>query len=51
MMYLDLAELETVAKLSLCWSDKPWRPARFERSDFLGDPDLSLDQAVRERIH
>jgi DUF1365 family protein len=50
MMYLDLAELETVLKLSPWWSDKPWRPARFERSDFLGDPDLSLDQAVRERI-
>ena len=50
MMYLDLAELETVLKLSPWWSDKPWRPARFERGDFLGDPDLSLDEAVRQRI-
>ena len=50
MMYLDLAELETVLKLSPWWSDKPWRPARFERGDFLGDPNISLDEAVRQRI-
>ena len=50
MMYLDLAELDTLLQLSPWWSDKPWRPARFERSDFLGDPDISLDQAVRDRI-
>lgn len=50
MMYLDLGELETVLKLSPWWSDKPWRPARFERSDFLGDPGIPLDEAVRKRI-
>jgi DUF1365 family protein len=50
MMYLDLDELETVMKLSPWWSEKPWRPARFERSDFLGDLHIPLDEAVRNRI-
>jgi len=50
MMYLDLAELDDILKLSPWWSDKPWRPARFERSDFLGDVRIPLDQAVRNRI-
>ena len=50
MMYLDLDELETVFKQSPFWSTKNWRPARFERSDFLGDANIPLDQAVRQRI-
>ena len=50
MVYLDLDELETVLKLSPFWSEKSWRPARFQRSDFLGDADIPLDQAVRKRI-
>jgi len=50
MMYLDLAELDKVFQLSPFWSDKPWRPARFERGDFLGDPSIPLDQAIRQRI-
>jgi len=50
MMYIDLAELDKLLKLSPWWSDKPWRPARFERGDFLGDPDIPLDEAVRNRI-
>jgi len=50
MMYLDLDELETVFNLSPLWSEKSWRPVRFQRSDFLGDADIPLDQAVRQRI-
>jgi len=50
MMYLDLDEIDAVLALSPLWSRKPWRPARFERRDFLGDPALSLADAVRERI-
>ena len=50
MMYLDLAELDKLLALSPWWSDKSWRPARFERSDFLGDPSIPLHQAVRHRI-
>jgi len=51
MMYLDLDELDQVLSLSPLWSQKSWRPARFRRADFLGDADIPLKQAVRERIH
>ena len=51
MMYLDLDELEQVFGLSPLWSERRWRPARFRREDFLGDPEVPLKQAVRERIH
>jgi DUF1365 family protein len=51
MMYLDLEELQAILSLSPWWSDKPWRPARFKRDDFLGDKKVSLDTAVRQRIH
>ena len=50
MMYLDLDELDSVFKLSPLWSKKSWRPARFKRGDFLGDRNIPLDQAVRQRI-
>lgn len=51
MMYLDLDELDQVLALSPLWSLAPFRPARFQRSDFLGDPQLPLKQAVCDRIH
>ncbi len=51
MMYLDLDELDQVFAISPFWSTKSWRPARFQRADFLGDAKLPLKQAVRERIH
>jgi len=51
MMYLDLDELDEVLALSPLWSTRCWRPARFERSDFLGDPAIPLKQAVLARIH
>ncbi len=50
MMYLDLDELPAVLNMSPWWSERPWRPARFVRSDYLGDPAIPLDQAVRARI-
>ena len=50
MMYLDLQEIPAVMSLSPWWSLRHWRPARFQRSDFLGDENISLDQAVRQRI-
>ncbi len=51
MMYLDLDELPRVLALSPLWSDKPWRPARFVRGDFLGDPAVPLKQVVSQRIY
>ena len=50
MLYLDLDEIDQVLSMSRLWSRKSWRPARFERSDFLGDPQISLRTAVSERI-
>ncbi len=50
MMYLDLDELDEVLARSPLWSRKRWRPARFERRDYLGDPRVPLAEAVRERI-
>ena len=50
MMYLDLDEVDQVLAKSPFWSRKSWRPVRFQRSDFLGDPATPLAQAVRERI-
>jgi len=48
MMYLDLAELEEVFDGRWLWSvDRP-AVARFRRSDYLGPPEVPLDQAVRD---
>jgi DUF1365 family protein len=50
MVYLDLAELDTVFRGRWLWSTS--RPAlvRFRREDHLGDPRVSLDQAVRDLV-
>jgi DUF1365 family protein len=50
MMYLALDELEEVFDSSLFWSARGPALARFKRSDFLGDPEQSLDEAVRDRV-
>lgn len=50
MLYLDLDEIDMVLSKSSLWSKKSWRPARFKRSDFLGDPETSLKTAVSNRI-
>ncbi|MBM4192199.1 MAG: DUF1365 domain-containing protein [Gammaproteobacteria bacterium] len=50
LAYLDLAELDTVFLGRWFWSVR--RPAlvRFRRADFLGDPSVPLDTAVRDRV-
>lgn len=50
MMYLDLAELETVFKGRWFWSCKRPALARFKREDHLGDADVPLDKAVRDLV-
>ena len=50
MMYLDLDELDEVLAASPFWSEQSWYPARFQRSDFFGDPSVALKQAVVDRI-
>ena len=50
MVYLDLAELDTVFVGRWLWSTR--RPAlvRFDRRDHLGDAAVPLDQAVRDLV-
>ena len=50
MAYLDLAEIGQVFRGRWLWSAR--RPALgwFRRADFLGDPRVPLDEAVRERV-
>lgn len=50
MLYLDLDEIDEVFSLTRTWSKVPWAPARFVRSDFLGDATESLKHAVYRRV-
>lgn len=50
MMYLDLAELETVFGRRWFWSTRRPAPARFRRRDYLGPPERPLDEAVRDLV-
>ncbi|MCB1773492.1 MAG: DUF1365 domain-containing protein [Gammaproteobacteria bacterium] len=49
-VYLDLDELpQTLDRLWFCSSRRP-APVRFRRSDHLGPQDLSLQEAVRQKV-
>jgi len=50
MVWLDLAELDTVFRGRWLWSTRRPAPAWFRRADYLGDPRVPLDQAVRDRV-
>jgi len=50
MMYLDLAELPAVFDGHLLWSARRPAPAWFRRADYLGDPAVPLDVAVRDTV-
>ncbi len=50
LLYLDLAELDTVFAGRRFWSIGRRNLAEFRRSDYLGDPSVPLDTAVRERV-
>jgi DUF1365 family protein len=50
LMYLDLAELDTVFRGRWLWSARRTALARFDRADHLGDPALPLDVAVRDLV-
>lgn len=49
MLYLDLAELDRVFAGRWLWSVGRGNVAAFHREDYLGDPALPLDEAVRQR--
>lgn len=50
MLYLDLAELDGVFRDRWLWSRERRNLAEFRRSDFLGPPEMPLDEAVRARV-
>ncbi|HTU66867.1 MAG TPA: DUF1365 domain-containing protein [Steroidobacteraceae bacterium] len=50
MSYLDLAELPAVFERRWFWSVRRPALARFERTDFLGPPEVPLDTAVRDLV-
>lgn len=50
MMYLDLEDLESSFKGTRLWSSSSMAPARFKRSDHLGDPDTPLADAARDLV-
>ena len=50
LVYLDLAELDIAFKGRWLWSTQRAAVARFDRADYLGDPAVPLDDAVRDRV-
>jgi DUF1365 family protein len=50
MAYVDLAELPCVLDRFWGWSARRPNLAWFRRADYLGDPRVPLDQAVRDRV-
>lgn len=50
LTYLDLAELSALFKGRWLWSSESFALAQFRRIDHLGDPRISLDQAVRDLV-
>jgi DUF1365 family protein len=50
MMYLDLSELPGLFRGVPCWSARRRAVSWFRRADYLGDPALPLDEAVRRKV-
>ena len=50
MAYLDLTELDTVFSRRWLWSTRRPALAWFRRADYLGDPSVPLERAVRDRV-
>jgi DUF1365 family protein len=50
MAYLDLAELDQVFRGRWLWSTRRRALAWLRRADYLGDPNVPLDTAVRDRV-
>ena len=50
MAFLDLDELDQVFKGRWFWSTRRMALVRFRRKDYLGDPGVPLDRAVRELV-
>jgi DUF1365 family protein len=50
MFYLRLDELPALFDQSWAWSARGWALGQFRRKDFFGDPGVTLDTAVRNRV-
>lgn len=50
MLYVDLSELDHLFDDTRFWSVGRRNLAEFRRSDYLGDPNVPLDEAVRARV-
>src|SRR5512138_1997757 len=50
MVYLDLAELDRVFAGRWLWSTRRLALVRFDRRDYIGDPEQPLDDTVRELV-
>lgn len=50
MFYLDLEEMPRLFAGSRLWSSTGRAPLRFRREDFIGDPSVPLDEAVRQVV-
>lgn len=50
MVLADLSEIPRLCALHPLWSDRHAAPAHFTRADYLGDPHVPLDQAVRDLV-
>ncbi len=50
LLYLDLSELEDAFRGRWLWSIERRNIASFSRRDHLGDPEVSLDRAVRDLV-
>lgn len=50
MLYLDLDEIPEVLSIHPLWSSRPRSPARFRRSDCLGDPGQSIRDSVLDLV-
>jgi len=50
MVFLDLAEIEAVCRLHPLWSAERANAVSFRRRDYLGDPSVPLDTAVRDLV-
>jgi uncharacterized protein len=50
LVYLDLSEVDSAFRGRRFWSNGRRNLVEFRRSDYLGDPSLPLDEAVRQRV-
>ena len=50
LLWLNLDEIDLVAATVKGFSAKSWAPLRFKRSDYLGDADTPLKQAVIDKM-